>query len=214
MALTAQEKLEVAEAVGVGLIAREVADRLLSGRVTKAEMSMFRSLLRVGGGMMARGLARAPGTALGVAARGAGFARFVAMRHPLIAAGAVIAVGYHEREKIADLLAQGYEMIPERVAVGDPGAFPTFRPGVAAVYVSPATAKRAVSKANKAVKEGMKMLKQGGKAVTGAQPGKLPAKAFLVATKAAGLANPKTKSKIGKAATKINKLARRLKKWW
>lgn len=50
MALTAEEKVQVAEAVGVGLIAREVADRLLSGRVTKAEMSMFRSILRVGGG--------------------------------------------------------------------------------------------------------------------------------------------------------------------
>jgi hypothetical protein len=214
MALTAEEKLQVAEAVGVGLIAREVADRLLSGRVTKAEMSLFRSVMRVGGGMVARGLARAPGTALGVAARGAGFARFVAMRHPLIAAGAVIAVGYHEREKIADLLAQGYDIIPEGVAVGDPGAFPTVRPGPLAVYTTPAKVKRAVSKANRAVKEGMKMLKQGGKAATGASKGRLPAKAFLVATKAAGLANPKTKSKIGKAATKINKLARRLKKWW
>ena len=214
MALTAEEKLEVAEAVGVGLIAREVADRLLSGRVTKAEMSMFRSIMRMGAGMLGRGLVRAPGTALGIAARGAGAARFLAMRHPLVAAGAVIAVGYHEREKIADLLSQGYELIPEGVAVGDPGEFPRVRPGPLAVYVPPAKVKRAVSKANRAVKEGMKMLKRGGKAATGAQKGRLPAKAFQIATKAAGLANPKTRSKIGKAATKINKLARKLKKWW
>jgi hypothetical protein len=214
MALTAEEKVQVAEAVGVGLIAREVADRLLSGRVTKAEMSMFRSILRVGGGILGRGLARAPGTALGVAARGAGFARFVAMRHPLIAAGAVIAVGYHEREKIADLLAQGYEMIPEGVAVGDPGAFPTVRPGPLAVYVPPAKIKRAVSKANKAVKQGMTWLKAGTRATSGALPGKLPTGAFKIAVKAAGMANPKTKSRIGKGKSIMNKLARRLKKWW
>lgn len=214
MALTAQEKLEVAEAVGAGLIAREVADRLLSGRVTKAEMSMFRTMVRLGGGVVARGLARAPGTALGLAARGAGVARFVAMRHPYAAVIGGAALLYVKRDEVGEMLQQGYELIDRPIAVGDPGEFGNFRPGVAAVYVSPATAKRAVSKANKAVKEGMKMLKQGGKAVTGAQPGKLPAKAFLVATKAAGLANPKTKSKIGKAATKINKLARRLKKWW
>ena len=163
---------------------------------------------------MGRGLARAPGTALGVAARGAGFARFVAMRHPLIAAGAVIAVGYHEREKIADLLAQGYEMIPEGVAVGDPGAFPTVRPGPLAVYVPPAKIKRAVSKANKAVKQGMTWLKAGTRATSGALPGKLPTGAFKIAVKAAGMANPKTKSRIGKGKSIMNKLARRLKKWW
>ena len=214
MALTAEEKLQVAEAVGVGLIAREVADRLLSGRVTKAEMSLFRSVMRVGGGMLGRGLARAPGTALGVAARGAGFARFVAMRHPLIAAGAVIAVGYHEREKIADLLAQGYDIIPEGVAVGDPGAFPTVRPGPLAVYTTPAKAKRTLSRANKAVRQGMTWLKAGTKAATGAPPGKLAKGSWVRAVRAAGKANPKTPSKIGKGKTIMTKLARRLKKWW
>ena len=129
MALSTEEKTLVAEYVAAGLIAREVADRLLSGRVTKAEMSFFRSFARVAGRTIATGLARAPGTALGIAARGAGAARFIALRHPYIAAGAVIAVGIHEREKVADLLSQGYELVQTPVAVGDPGEFGQIRPG-------------------------------------------------------------------------------------
>jgi len=37
---------------------------------------------------------------------------------------------------------------------------------------------------------------------------------FTVAVKAAGLANPNTKSKIGKGNTPTKRLARKLKKWW
>ena len=57
-------------------------------------------------------------------------------------------------------------------------------------------------------------MKGGTKASTGAKPGKLPAGAFKISVKAAGMANPKTKSRIGKGKTIMNKLARRLKKWW
>ena len=74
--------------------------------------------------------------------------------------------------------------------------------------------KRTVSKANKAVKHAMGLLKAGTKRSTGADKGKLPKGAFKIATKAAGLANPGTPSKIkaGKSITK--NLARKLKKWW
>jgi len=60
----------------------------------------------------------------------------------------------------------------------------------------------------------MTWLKAGTKAASGAMPGKLPAAAFRTAVKAAGMANPKTKSKPGKGKSILNKLARRLKKWW
>lgn len=73
--------------------------------------------------------------------------------------------------------------------------------------------KRAISKANKAVKQGMAILKAGTKASTGADKGVMPAGAFKTATKAAGLANPKTPSKItGKG--KVKNLARKIKRWW
>jgi len=78
----------------------------------------------------------------------------------------------------------------------------------------PKVFKRKVSRANKAVKQAMDWLKVGTKAQTGSAPGVLPKGAFRTSTKAAGMANPNTKSKLGKGKSMINKLARRLKKWW
>ena len=74
--------------------------------------------------------------------------------------------------------------------------------------------KRKVSKANKAVKHAMGLLKAGPKGSTGAGKGILPKGAFKLATKAAGLANPKTKSVIGKGKGKLKALASKIKRWW
>jgi len=74
--------------------------------------------------------------------------------------------------------------------------------------------KRKISKANKAVKHAMDLLKAGTKRATGADKGKLPKGAFRLSVKAAGLANPNTKSVIGKGKSKVKALARKLKKWW
>ena len=210
MALTAEEKVRLAEVYAAGLITRSVMNRMLSGKVTRVENQLIKSLLRAAG----RGLARAPGT---VAAVGVGAARLagrVAMRHPVLAAAGVIYVASQNQDEIRQLIQQGYEIIPESFGTADPGEFAPVRPGPMAVFVDPVKVKRAVSKANRAVREGMKILKAGTKARTGSKPGTLPKGAFKIAVKAAGLANPKTKSKIGKTGTKINKLARRLKKWW
>jgi len=78
----------------------------------------------------------------------------------------------------------------------------------------PGRIKRKVSKANKAVKHAMSLLKAGTKRSTGADKGKLSKGAFKIATKAAGLANPNTKSVIGKGKSITKALARKLKKWW
>jgi len=203
MALTAEEKLRLAEVYGAGLISRSLLNRMLSGKITKAENQLLKSMLKVAG----RGLLRAPGTIATVGAT-------VAMRHPLLTTGAVIYVAYTHQDEIRQLMQQGYELIPESVAVEDPGEFARIRPGPMAVFAEPEKIKRAVSKANKAVRKGMEFLKAGTKAATGSRPGTLPSGAFSMAVKAAGLANPKTKSIIGKAKTKINKLARKIRKWW
>lgn len=91
-----------------------------------------------------------------------------------------------------------------------------FSPSISAIGLATKVArtKRKLSKANTAVKYGMKLLKSGSKASTGADKGKLPKAAFKTATKAAGLANPSTKSKIGKGKSKLKALARKIKKWW
>ena len=142
-----------------------------------------------------------------VAGRGAfGLAR----RHPIGAIGAA-GLAAHELgyfDPVYETLERERQMAAENWAT----AAPTIIPELTETFVTPV--KRRVSKANKAVKEAMKFLKAGTKAQTGSKPGTLPRGAFKMATKAAGLANPKTKSKIGKAKTKLNKLAMKVRRWW
>jgi len=215
MAWTAEEKLRIAEVAVLYQLSRSVVNRLLSGRITKGENLLLKSMLRMAG----RSAGRLPGTALGVGRHLARGGAMVAMRHPVPAALGTAALIYVNREAIGDMLAQGYEILDQpQFGIQDPGEFGTIRPGPMAVYADPAVlapkVKRAISKANRAVKKGMQLLKSGGKKATGAKPGKLPKRAFIAATRAAGLANPKTMSKPGKAATVVNKLARKLIKWW
>ena len=209
MALNAEQKRTIAELTGVGIITHQVADMLLKGALTKVETNAALAVLKKVGRVAGRGLLRAPGT-IGM----------VAMRHPYIATGAALATIWVKQDEIADLMGRGYVIAsdPSFGQPGAPGPFgETFRPGPAMVTVPPAVTKsavRAVSRANKAVKQGMTWLKAGTKAATGAKPGKHPKKAWVTAVRAAGLANPKTKSKPGKGKSIMNKLARRLKKWW
>jgi len=220
MKLSAEDKRRLTEYLaiyGMYQIPRSLVNRALSGRVTKAENQLFKAILRPVARAVATGIARAPGT---VAAAGVGAARLagkVAMRHPVLTAAGVIYVAHQNQDEIRQLMQQGYELLPDiptGVGVVDPGEFGQIRPGPMMATIPTKTIKRAVSKANMAVKQGMKILKAGTKAQTGSKPGTLAKGAFKIATKAAGLANPKTKSRIGKAKTKLNKLARRLKKWW
>jgi len=88
-----------------------------------------------------------------------------------------------------------------------------YEPGISSAgFAMEFVKKRKTSKANKAVKYAMDLLKQGGKAATGAAKGKLPKKAFKLATQAAGLANKDTPSKIGKGASRLKALARKIRK--
>jgi len=205
---TESQVATLTELAAAGYIAHEVVNYLTKANLQKAEINAFIRIAKAGGRFVGRSLAKAPGTL-----------RMLALRHPLATAGAVIYVGYKQREEIMDLLGRGYVIAsdPSFGQPGPPGQFETFRPGPAMVTVPPAVtrgAKRAVSRANRAVKVGMGWLKGGGKASTGTPIGKLPKGAFKIAVKAAGMANPKTKSKPGKGKSIMNKLARRLKKWW
>jgi len=223
MALSQAEKLLVGEYVMAGIIAREVADRLLSGRVTKAEMSLFRSLVRGAGGVIGReilGAGRLAARAVPMAARGAvSLGRFAARSNPYSLALLLAYEGYIHRDDIAAVAESigATEARPEQAIMQREVAAGVQRGligGPSPVPGAIRAIKRKVSKANRAVKEGMKILKTGSKASTGAPTGKYPKRAFAIATKAAGLANPGTPSgiKIGKSVTKY--VARKLKKWW
>ena len=182
---------------------------------TERRLNELERLVFYGGGVatgalasgVGRTIARRGARSLGrTGLRGAGtigrLGLTVAQRHPVGAAATLAYLGYIHRDDIRDVaesLGEGLEDVAGLI----PGGGPTT-----------AFKKRAISKANKAVKYGMATLKAGTKASTGADRGVVPIGAFKTATKAAGLANPKTPSKIGKGKGKVKALARKIRSWW
>ena len=232
MAWTTEEKLRIAEILVAYQISRSVINRLLGGKVTRAENQLMMGLLRASGRIAVaegRGAARLAARGVPALVRGVGFA---ARTNPYTFAAGLAIAGYIKREEIAEVaravaddprVQEAYEGVVERgqAALGTAreAAIHTYGPDLSGLSAGGALAarlrpKRKVSRANLAVKQGMKWLKGGSRATTGSASGKLVKNAFKMATKAAGLANPKTKSKPGKGKSLINKLARRLKKWW
>jgi len=228
MATKQQEEL-AAWMIAAGITAHAVSDIISRGRLTRAEtgllIKVFKKVAPVAGRAVAKeavGLGR-------LAVRGiprAGMA--LARSNPYTLAAALLYAGYIKRDEIAevgaaiaddprtqaayeDLLAGGQAvqqtLQPFAELTGLPGIRPLAR-------LKPGVDKRKVSKANRAVKQAMTWLKAGTKAASGAKAGILPKGAFKTAVKAAGAANPNTKSRIGKGKSIMNKLARRLKKWW
>ncbi len=228
MATKEQEEL-AAYLLAAGVTAHAVSDILSRGRLTRAETGLLIKVFKKVAPTVGRTLA-AEAAGLGrLAVRGAPRAAMaVARTNPYAVAATLLYLGYIKRDELAEvgaaiaedphtqaayeqLIAGGEQVQQTLQPFAELSGLPGIRP---LARLKPGLAKRKVSKANRAVKEGMKILKAGGKAVSGTPAGKLPKAAFRIATKAAGLANPKTKSKIGKGKSTINKLARRLKKWW
>jgi hypothetical protein len=228
MATKQQEEL-AAYLLAAGITAHAVSDILSRGRLTKVETGLLIKVFKKVAPTVGRVVAT---EALGLgrlAVRSAPRAAMALARsNPYTLAAALLYAGYIKREELAeigaaiaddprtqavyeDLLASGQAvqqtLQPFAELPGLPGIRPTLR-------LKPGVSKRRESKANKAVRQGMAWLKAGTKAATGAKPGKHPKKAWVTAVRAAGLANPKTKSRIGKGKSIMNKLARRLKKWW
>ena len=193
---------------------------------TERRLEQLENILLFGGGVAAgtasgRQLAAAAGKAAarqapGVAARAGRTALGVARRHPYATAAFVAYVAHKEGvslETARELVENQVQEVQESQRFVSPSLTPIPRalmdPGAAIPRY-----KRKVSKANRAVKHAMSLLKGGTKAATGADKGKLPKGAFKMATKAAGLANPKTKSVIGKGKSKTKVLARKIRSWW
>jgi len=179
----------------------------IAGRVVAAEV--------VGGVTTGALITRAAARAATIGAAGA------VARNPYSLAAALLIAGYIKREELAEVGAAiaddpRTQAVYEDLLAGGQAVQQTLRP-FAELTGLPRTglkSTRKVSKANRAVKQAMTWLKAGTKAATGAAVGTLPGGAFRTAVKAAGMANPKTKSKPGKGKSIMNKIARRLKKWW
>jgi len=229
---TKQQEELAAYLLAAGITAHAVSDIISRGRLTKLETGLLIKVLKKVVPVVGRVLAAevvGGVTTGGLLARGAVFGAAGAVgRNPWTVAAALLTLGYIKREELAEVGAAiaddprtqaAYEQL---IASGE-GVQQTLQPfaklpGLPGIRplakLRSELVKRKVSKANRAVKEGMRVLKAGGKAISGAAAGTLPGGAFRIAVKAAGMANPKTKSKPGKGKSIMNKLARRLKKWW
>ena len=175
---------------------------------TERRLEQLENLLLFGGGVAA-GTASGRQLAAAAARRAPAAGMAIARRHPVGTAAAIAYVAYKQGlsvETATDLIEQQLE-----IQMQQPQFF--VQEQVKGIIRDPAGAKRKVSKANKAVKHAMGLLKAGPKRSTGADKGKLVKGAFKMATKAAGLANPNTASKI-KGKGKLKALARKIRSWW
>ncbi|HHZ96847.1 MAG TPA: hypothetical protein EYN67_15145 [Flavobacteriales bacterium] len=175
---------------------------------TERRLEQLENVLLFGGGVAA-GTASGRQLAAAAARRVPSMALGVARKHP-IAATAFVAYVAHTQGVSLDT-AQNIVASEIEMQQAQPQFF--VQEQIKAEIREPGRTKRKVSKANKAVKHAMSLLKGGTKAATGADKGKLPRGAFKMAVKAAGLANPRTPSRV-KGKGRIKNLARKLKRWW
>jgi len=198
---------------------------LAGGRVAQLGVGAVQTARKEAAAFRALSAAAQARTASATAIRGGKFiGRQAITKNPYGIAALLAYEGYIHRDAIADVAEQLWDVLedpfmapgealvgafgPEGI-IGKPGRTPAGRRRILDVGIRG----RKVSKANKAVKHAMGLLKAGTKASTGADKGKLPRGAFKTAVKAAGLANPRTPSRI-KGKGRIKTLARKLKRWW
>jgi len=154
-----------------------------------ARLPSFNEALALATGATAAATPRGRRLAMRAGRGGIRLTAAVAKRHPAIATAVVLAeLGYIFEDDIREVARDLRQSMPSPAS--GQGGDPTF--GEAPIP----KVKRKLSKANKAMKQAMKATKNN----------------FKQATKIASKANPNTKSKIGKGATKVKKLARRIRK--
>ena len=89
-----------------------VTDFLARGRLTKAESKAFYAILNKIGKPAAR---QTGSTAARLAGTGVRLGKTIALRHPVLTAGAVVYYTYKNRDEIADLVEQGYDIVQPAV---------------------------------------------------------------------------------------------------
>ena len=196
-------KAELMGALGIMLVDQAI-DIATFGRLSQLKGKAF---VRVALPLITRAVPLAGRAALSVGGTGLGVGRLV-MRNPYILGAAAIYVGYQERERIKQLLDQGYEFVEERLPTPSLPSPPSPSiPGVEEIITSgmlpgvsvipPAFGRpkrpRKSSTFNKAVKAGMLAVK---KSTSYGKKGTIsPAKkAFSVVVKLASAKKKKKKA--------------------
>ena len=194
----ARARVPTSKELAAFLVGHGIVDFVSGGALSRVERNALWKVLKKAVPIAGRMAVRTPVTM-------AGSARILAMRHPIAATAAVIYVGYHERERIKQLLDQGYDIIEERLPTPSPPSLPTpVIPGVEEIIMGAGTPgisvippafrrPRKPSTFNKAVSAGMKAIKKStsyGKKGT-IKPAK---KAFTLVTKLAAAKKKKKKA--------------------
>jgi len=172
------------------------ADFLAEGRFSAP---LARALKRAGAAAFTRGgpaAARFTGaTALRAAGTVASVGKTIAMRHPVLTAGAVVYYTYKNREELGDLIEQGYEILQPKVPMVQDviqTAFDATPIGVG-VEIGRRIRKKATTPFNKAVSKGMSIVKG---STSYGKKGTInnAKKAFSAVTKVASAASKKKKT--------------------
>ena len=156
------------------------ADFLAEGRFTAPLARALKTVIRRGGPTAARFTGA---TALRAAGTVASVGKTIALRHPVLTAGAVVYYTYQNRDELGGLIEQGYELVqPGLQALAD----------LDAPIVGVRMPKKRMTDFNKAVKKGMSIVKG---STSYGKKGTInnAKKAFAAVTKVASAASKKRK---------------------
>jgi len=157
------------------------ADFLAEGRFTAPLARALKTVIRRGGPVAARFTGA---TALRAAGTVASVGKTIALRHPVLTAGAVVYYTYQNRDELGGLIEQGYELVqPGLQALAD----------LDAPIVGVRIPKKRMTDFNKAVKKGMSIVKG---STSYGKKGTInnAKKAFAAVTKVASAASKKKKT--------------------
>ena len=166
------------------------ADFLAEGRFTAPLARALKAAIRRGGPTAARFTGA---TALRAAGTVASVGKTIALRHPVLTAGAVVYYTYQNRDELGGLIEQGYELVqPGIQALAD----------LDAPIVATRKVKKRMTDFNKAVKKGMSIVKG---STSYGKKGTInnAKKAFSAVTKVASAASKKKKTPKTGIARKI-----------
>ena len=156
------------------------ADFLAEGRFSAPVARALKTVIRRGGPTAARFTGA---TALRAAGTVASVGKAIALRHPVLTAGAVVYYTYQNRDELGGLIEQGYELVqPGLQALAD----------LDAPIVGVRMPKKRMTDFNKAVKKGMSIVKG---STSYGKKGTInnAKKAFAAVTKVASAASKKRK---------------------
>jgi len=168
------------------------ADFLAEGRFSAP---LARALKRAGAAAFTRGgpaAARFTGaTALRAAGTAASIGKTIALRHPVLTAGAVVYYTYQNRDELGGLVEQGYEVVQDFADITRAKFDEGIRPITGLGF--PKMPKKRMTSFNSAVKKGMSIVKQ---STSYGKKGTInnAKKAFAAVTKVASAASKKKKT--------------------